>query len=166
MHKNTQDRNAEPNNAKCALAAFWATVIFVIIYKYSLNLLGEEGNDLISHTFHAQNIYRNNMWDSWLKRPYLFWHLCVKGCIKFLAMPVKEAAAFTCAIFNVLNYFLSFYLLDHGGSRQAGRDSGIVASCAASALSLVQPLYVYWFNSYQYEGQFSINPLLILHIWL
>ncbi|MDE6516809.1 MAG: hypothetical protein K2L18_03035, partial [Acetatifactor sp.] len=129
-------------------------------YKYSLNLLGTEGlNDLVEHTVHAQNIYRNSVWDSWLQRPYLFWHLCVKGCIKFLAMPVKEASAFTCATFSAFNYFVSFYLLDCTASRLAGCDAGMVSSCAAGMLGLVQPMYVYWFNVYQYEGQFSINPL-------
>lgn len=147
-------------SAKYAMVAFWATVVFVIIYKYCLNMLGtEELNDLVEHTLHAQNIYRNNIWVSWLERPYLFWHLCVKGCIKFLSMPVKEASAFTCATFHVLNCFATFYLLDRTVSEAIGRDGGIAASCAAGMLELVQPLYVYWFNSRQYEGQFSINPL-------
>lgn len=160
MSQETKERSYDKNSKKYALAAFLAIIIFVILYKYSLNQLRVEGiNDLKEHTLHAQNIYMNGLKEAWLKRPYLFWHLCVKGCIKFLAMPVEEAAAFCCAGFAVLNYFITFYLLNCTASKVLGCDTGMVSACAAGALGLVQPMYVYWFNSYQYEGQFSINPI-------
>lgn len=94
MNQNTEYQS----RVKYALASFIGIVVFVIIYKYSLNLLGSTGlNDLREHTAHAENIYLNTLAQSWLQRPYLFWHLCVKGCIKFLGMPTIEASAFTCA---------------------------------------------------------------------
>lgn len=153
-------QNNKQSNVKYALAAFLSVLVFVILYKYSLNQLKSDVlNDLTEHTLHAQNMYLSNLWEAWLKRPYLLWHLCVKGCIKFLEMPVTEASAFVCAASAVFTYFVSFFLLDRTASRLAQRDTGIAAACVAAMLSLVQPLYVYWFNSYQYEGQFSINPI-------
>ncbi|MGN0424130.1 MAG: hypothetical protein ACI4FY_02340 [Acetatifactor sp.] len=160
MSQETKERSDTKNYYKYALAAFLAAIIFVIFYKYSLNQLRMEGlTDLKEHTLHAQNIYMNRLKEAWLKRPYLLWHLCAKCCIKFLAMPVEEAAAFCCAGFAVLTYFLTFYMLNCTTSKVSGCDTGMVSACAAGALGLVQPMYVYWFNNYQYEGQFSINPI-------
>lgn len=148
------------SQTKYALAAFLAIVLFVIIYKYTLNELGSlELNDLQEHTAHAEDIYLDRLWSAWLKLPYLFWHLCVKGCIKFLVMPVEEAAAFVCGGFALLNYYATFYLLDRTVSKLTGRDAGLMSGAAAGMLGLVQPLYMRWFNPFQYEGQFSINPM-------
>lgn len=160
MQENSIRQTEKQNNKKYALTAFLAIIIFVIIYKYSLNELPEdELTDLVSHTRYAQDIYLDRLWNSWLHIPYLFWHLCVKSCIKFLEMPVIEAAAFTCAVFAAGTCYVTFYLLDRTASRLVNRDAGMVAACAAGMLGLVQPMYVYWFNAYQYEGQFSINPI-------
>lgn len=145
---------------KYALAAFMSVLVFVIIYKYALNLLMSDGiNDLREHTWHAESIYLDRLWPAWLKRPYLFWHLCVKGCIKFFHMPVNAASAFTHGFFAGFTCLLTFYLLDKTGQRLAGKDVGVSAALSAGILGFVAPLYVPWFNSHQYEGQFSINPI-------
>ena len=158
------DKSREPDagkkQTKYAFAAFLAVVVFVIIYKYSLNeLYSLELNDLQEHTAHAADIYLDRMRDAWVELPYLFWHLCVKSCIKFLEMPVEEAAAFVCAGFALFNYFVIFYLVDRTVLRLSGREAGMMSGAAAGTLSLVQPLYMRWFNPFQYEGQFSINPV-------
>lgn len=160
MQRDIIKQDGKHSNAKYALAAFLAVVIFVIIYKYSLNMLKDESiNDTFEHTMHAQNIYLDRLWNSWLKRPYLFWHLCVKACIKFFEMPVKEASSFTCSMFSVFGFYTLFHLIDRTASKLARRDMGMIAACTAAMLGLVQPMYVYWFNTYQYEGQFTINPI-------
>ncbi|MCM1190082.1 MAG: hypothetical protein NC541_12395 [bacterium] len=151
--------NRKQNNAKYALAAFWATLIFVILYKYVLNDLETDMSDLIWHTEHAGNIYMDRLLESWLRCPYLLWHLCVKSCIKFLGMPINEAAAFVYSDFALLNYFLTFYLLDRTVFKLTDRDAGFLATCVPAILMLVQPMYVRWFNGQQYFGQFSMNPI-------
>lgn len=148
------------NQIKYAAAALMAVLVFVIMYKYTLNMLNIDGlNDLWEHTLHAENIYLDRLLPAWLKRPYLFWHLCVKGCIKFFKMPVEAASACTHGFFAGCNCLVTFFLLDRTGERLTGKDIGVPAALMSGILGLVQPLYVPWFNAFQYEGQFSINPI-------
>lgn len=156
----TASEQNQRNQIKYAVAALMAVLIFVIMYKYTLNMLSTDRlNDLWEHTLHAENIYMDRLLPAWLKRPYLFWHLCVKSCIKFFKMPVKDAAACTHGFFAGLNCLVTFYLLDRTGERLTGKDIGVPAALMAGILGFVEPLYVPWFNAYQYEGQFSINPI-------
>ena len=145
---------------KYAVAAFAAVIIFAITYKYTLNSLYEEGiNDLKEHTWHAESIYLDRLWNAWLKRPYLFWHLCVKCCIKFFKMPVDASSACVHGVFAGVNCLISFFLLDKTSSRLTGKDLGILSALVAGVLGFVMAMYVPWFNTYQYEGQFTINPI-------
>lgn len=156
----TKKEKQEGSQIKYALAAFMSVLVFVIIYKYALNMLAADSlNDLREHTLHAESIYLDKLWPAWLKRPYLFWHLCVKGCIKFFDMPVNAASACTHGFFAGLTCLVTFYLLDKTCTRLTGKDIGVPAALVAGILVFVQPLYVPWFNAYQYEGQFSINPI-------
>lgn len=148
------------NQIKYAVAALMAVLVFVIMYKYALNMWNQGGfNDLREHTLHAENIYLDRLRTAWLKRPYLFWHLCVKGCIKVFRMPVEASASCTHGFFAGFNCLVTFFLLDRTGERLTGRDVGVVAALMSGVLGFVEPLYVPWFNPYQYEGQFSINPI-------
>lgn len=154
------DENQKGNQIKYAVAAFVAVVLFAVVYKYTLIQLRLEGiSDLKEHTWHAESIYLDRLWTAWLKRPYLFWHLCVKGCIKYFKMPVEAASACTNGFFAGFSGLVTFYLLDRTGERLIKKDVGIPAALAAGALGIVTALYVPWFNPYQYEGQFSINPI-------
>lgn len=143
-----------------ALAAFLSVLIFVIIYKFSLNqLVCEEFTDLKWHTQHATDIFTDKMWIVWLKVPYLMWHLSVSALIKFAEMPEVEAAACAQGFYAGLTYWVTFYLLDKTISKTLKRNMGIPVAFVSAMLGLVMPLYVYWFNSEQYVGQFSINPI-------
>ena len=154
------DENQKGSQVKYAVAAFVAVAVFVVMYKYSLSHLLAEGiNDLKEHTWHAESIYLDRLWGAWLKIPYLFWHLCVKGCIKFFKMPVEAASACTNGFFAGFCSLATFYLLDRTGNHLTKKDVGIPAALGAGALGIAAPLYVPWFNPYQYEGQFSINPI-------
>jgi hypothetical protein len=144
---------------KYALASFLGILIFTITYKYSLNELAKNINDLIEHTWTAENIYLTTFGDMWLERPYIFWHLCVKACIKFLNIPVNDASAYTCAGFALFNYFVTFFVIDKTVYKKLGKSYGIMSALAATLLSFVMPIYMYWFNLDQYLGQFAINPL-------
>lgn len=155
-----QDNNQKKSQVKYAIAAFSAVMLFAITYKYALNQLYLDGiSDLKEHTWHAESIYLDRLWTAWLKRPYLFWHLCVKGCIKFFKMPVEAASAFTHGFFAGLSCLVTFYLLDRTGEKLTGKDVGVPAALAAGVLGIVNALYVPWFNPYQDLGQFSINPI-------
>ena len=156
----TQENNQKKDLIKYAVAAFVSVVIFSIIYKYTLNQMYIDGiSDTKEHAWIAEAIYLDRLGEAWLKIPYLFWHLCVKGCIKFFLMPVDAAAAFTNGFLAGLTCLLTFYMLDRASERFAGKDVGIPAALAAGTLGIVNALYVPWFNPYQYIGQFSINPL-------
>lgn len=148
------------NRTKYALASFFAVFLFVITYKYVLWQLAPGGlSDLAFHTKHAESIYLDRFTVAWLKVPYLFWHLCVKGFIKFLKFPLNDAAACTCATFAFIQYFITLFIIEKIGRHYTGRDIGFVSPCIAGMLGLVMPLYIWWFNGYQHEGQFSINPI-------
>lgn len=137
-----------------------SVLVFVVVYKYTLNqLMLDDINDLREHTWHAESIYLDRLRAAWLKRPYLFWHLCVKSSIKFFDMPADAAASFTHGFFAGFTCLVTFWLLDRTSMRLVGKNMGVPAALAAGALGFVGPLYVPWFNAYQYEGQFSINPL-------
>jgi hypothetical protein len=147
------------NNSKYALAAFFAVTIFVITYKYTLNEMIAEGvKDMKDHALHASNIYLGTLWESWLHRPYLMWHLWVKGFVKFFHFPLKEAASCACACFSTFCYFVTFVLVNRVADRISGKVCGMLSACMSAALGLVMPMYIYWYNTYQYEGQFTINP--------
>lgn len=150
----------EKNQVKYALAAFLAVVVFVIIYKYNLNTLRTDGlADLKDHTALAASIYLDRFWKAWLQRPYMFWHLCVKGFIKFFSFPTDQASACTCACFAAFTFYVTFWILDKVSATVTKKDTGIIASLVAAMLSFVAALYIPWINVYQHEGQFSINPI-------
>lgn len=147
------------SQVKYALAAFIATVIFVIIYKFNMNeLLETSFQDVKDHVAYAQSFHLDTFWEAWLKLPYPMWHLCVQGFIVFAKMPVNEATCFVCGLFAVFYYFVMFFIIDRLATRLSGKEAGLGAAGAAGMLSLVFPLYVWWFNNYDFEGQFGINP--------
>lgn len=145
---------------KYAFAAFLAVAVYVIMYKYCLIDL-ESGTltDLRDHTALAEDIYLDRFWNAWLQRPYIFWHLCVKGFIKFFNFPTIHASACTCAAFAAFTYYVTFWILEKVCNAVTGKDTCIVSSVVSFLLAFVQPLYIPWINVYQYEGQFSINPI-------
>lgn len=154
------DEKEKSSQAKYAIAAFMSILIFVITYKYALNqIIPDSFNDMSWHTRHAEDIYLDRLWQAWLKVPYLFWHLCVKGCIKFFHMPADAASSCIHGFFSGITCYVTFVLLDRMGERLTGKNLGVPAALMAGILGFVQPWYVPWFNVYQYEGQFSINPL-------
>lgn len=157
------DEKEKGSQVKYAIAAFMSILVFVITYKYALNQVNSDGiNDLIEHVRYAEVIYLDylgRLWKIWLDMPYLFWHICVKGCIKFFHMPVGAAASCTHGGFAGITCFVTFVLLDRMGERLTGKNLGVPAALMAGILGFVQPWYVPWFNIYQYEGQYSINPI-------
>lgn len=154
------DDKRKDSQVKYAVAAFVAVILFAVIYKYTLNQLRADGvNDLKEHTRWAESIYLNSFWTVWRKIPYLFWHLCVKGCIKFFKMPTEAAAACTQGFFAGFSCLVNFHLLDRTGKKLTGKEVGVAAALTSGVLGVVMALYVPWFNTYQHEGQFSINPI-------
>lgn len=145
---------------KYAFAAFLAVTVYVIMYKYCLiDLESNSLTDIIDHTALAERIYLDRFRDAWLQRPYIFWHLCVKGFIKFFHFPTIHASACTCAAFAAFTYYVTFWILEKICNTVSKRDTCIMSSVVAFLLAFVQPLYIPWINVYQYEGQFSINPI-------
>lgn len=150
----------EKNQIKYALVAFFAVLVFVIMYKYNLNVLNTSGYaDLKDHTKLAESIYLDRFWNAWLQRPYIFWHLCTKGFIKFFSFPTNDAAACACACFAALTYYVTYWILDRISVAVTKKESGLIPSFISLMLSFVAALYIPWINMYQYEGQFSINPI-------
>lgn len=154
------DDTRKNSQIKYAVAASMAVILFAVIYKYTLNQLNSESlNDLKEHTKWAESIYLDRLWTVWNKIPYLFWHLCVKGCIKFFKMPTDAAAACTQGFFAGFSCLVNFYLLDRTAKKLTGKDVGVAAALTSGVLGVVMALYVPWYNPYQHEGQFSINPI-------
>lgn len=147
-------------NTRYVLNTVLAVVLFVITYKYVLNTVSYDGiNDYVEHMWIARDIYMDKLWEAWVQRPYLFWHLCVKACIKFLDVPVLESCAFVSALLAGVNYFITYYIVDKLAEKKLERNVSNAASGVAFALGIAMPFYFYWINPNQYLGQFSINPV-------
>ncbi len=150
----------EKNQIKYAVAAFLGVVVFAIIYKYNLRTLWSAGlADIKDHTALAESIYLDRFWNAWLQRPYMFWHLCVKGFIKFFSFPTDQASACTCGCFAAFTFYVTFWIMDKISFSVTKKESGIISACISLMLSLVTALYIPWISVYHHEGQFSINPI-------
>lgn len=157
MDNRTYEKNS---NAKFALAAVLSVIVFVVMYKWTLNQVKFDGiNDLREHMWHAESIYLDRFWTAWLKRPYLLWHLCVKFLLKFTSAPLEEATACVHAAFAALNCLITFFIIDKIVQRISSRKgSGMCAASVAGMLGFVMPMYIWWFNHHHHEGQWTINP--------
>lgn len=146
------------NRVKYAVAAALATILFVIIYKYSLNeFRSATVVDLQEHLWQARDIYLDRWKDIWIERPYMLWHICVKAGAKYLKMPLEEAGAMVQAGFGVLNLLITFFAIDRIVEKVSGNSTGVTAAVASGMLGFAMPMYLRWFNTYHYEGQYAIN---------
>lgn len=140
------------------MAAVLSVVVFVILYKYALNEFKEDDIvDLREHLWQAGDIYLTNIADIWVKKPYMLWHICVKAGVKYLKMPLEEAGAFVHGGFCALNCLITFFAVDRLAERFTKGASGVTAAVVSGMLSFSMPLYMKWFNTYHYEGQYAIN---------
>ena len=148
----------QQNRAKYAVAAVLSVMVFVIMYKHALNLFRDPDlNDLHEHLLEANDLYLTTFTKIWIRKPYMLWNICVKCSMKFLKMPLEDAGAFVHGGFCALNCIVTFFAIDRITEKFTKNASGVPAAVVSGMLGLVMPLYVEWFNSYQYEGQYSIN---------
>ena len=147
----------EQNRVKYAVVSALSAIVFVIMYKYALGDLNGEVTDMWDHLCEAQKIFRTSIPDHWVEKPYMLWHLCVIASEEYLVMPWVDAAAFVHACFSVLNCLVTFFAIDRLTERVLKKSAGTAAAVVSFLLSFVMPLYVKWFNSYHYEGQYGIN---------
>ncbi len=146
------------NRVKYAAAAVLGAVLFVIMYKYTLNEIKSDTYvDIHDHIWQAEHLTFETLKKIWLERPYLLWHLTVKACAWILVMPWEEAGALANSLFSVLNFLVSFFLIDRIAQRRGKSSSGVAAAAVSAMLSFAMPMYVRWFNPYHYEGQYGIN---------
>lgn len=146
------------NRVKYAVAAVLSVVVFIIMYKYTLNEFKEDHVvDLQEHLWQARDIYLTTLKKIWIQRPYMLWHVSVKACVKYLVMPLEEAGALVQGGYSALNCLITFFAVDRIVEKTAKNHSGVAAATVSGLLSFSMPLYVYWFNTYHYEGQYSIN---------
>lgn len=146
------------DRVKYAVAAVLGAVIFVIMYKYTLNEIKSDTYvDIHDHIWQAEHLTSETLKKIWLERPYLLWHLTVKACAWILVMPWDEAGALANSLFSVLNFLVTFFLIDCIAQKRGKGGSGVAAAAASAMLSFAMPLYVRWFNTYHYEGQYGIN---------
>lgn len=160
MRVKTMETKADnqQNRAKYAVAAVLSAMVFVIMYKYALNEFRDPDlNDLQEHLLQANDLYLTTFAKIWIKKPYMLWNICVKASMKFLKMPLTEAGAFVHGGFCALNCVVTFFAIDRITEKFTENTSGVPAAAVSGMLSLVMPMYVKWFNTYQYEGQYSIN---------
>lgn len=157
----SEKKEDEKNYCGIALAALLSVLVFSIYYRYSRNgMISADYEDIKDHAATAANIYLNaSFWEKWLERPYMLWFLTVKTFLKFTSMPLEEAASFACALYGLACYWVEFFILSRLASAFTGQSRSLICAGGAAALSFLGPLYMSWFNPYQYEGQFTINPL-------
>lgn len=154
------DTTKNQDRVKYAVAAVLAAFVFVIIYKYTLNEINSDTYvDIHDHIWQAEHLTAETFKMIWLQRPYMLWHLSVKIFAEFLVMPWEEAGALANGLYSVLNLLVTFFMVDRIVEKGGKRSSGVAAAAVSGILSFVMPFYLYWFNTYHYEGQYGINAL-------
>ena len=122
-------------NSKYIVVAFMSVILFVITYKYTLNLVKFNGiNDMREHMWHAESIYSNNFFEKWLERPYFLWHILVKASALYLGMPMIEATSFVCGVMSAFTCLVTFFVLERFAMEKAKCFAGNAAACAAGGL--------------------------------
>lgn len=146
------------NRVKYAVAAVLATILFVIIYKYTLNEIKSDTYvDIHDHIWQAEHLNLETFQMIWLQRPYMLWHLSVKVFADFLVMPWDEAGALANGLYSVLNMLICFFIVDRIVEKRGKGSSGVAAAAVSGLLSFSMPMYLRWYNTYHYEGQYGIN---------
>lgn len=159
--KDIKDRDNSRGLADYALAAFLGVLLFSIYYRFCRNYMYSSTlNDLKDHAATAAGIFKDTLFQTWLDRPYLMWFLCVKVVLRFTSIHYDDGVSFVCALFALACYIVTFWMLNrlniHYFKEKA---KAYLPAVLAAVLGFVQPLFMDWFNSTQYEGQFSINPI-------
>lgn len=151
---------AHKKSNRAVVAMFSALLVF-IMYFISLRELQNEMSDFCGHVYTYIPLLKGTQGlDGWMAVPYFMWHLCVMVIDKFTPIPLEAAAAFTSCFFAIFSFYVLYWMFDKVSAYYALECSELQKGFFAFALSVIQPIYMYWFDTTnQYLGQFSMNPM-------
>lgn len=149
----------EKKNSTITVAAF-ATLLVSITYFLTINELRNPMSDYSGHVYTYIPLLKGaEGMNGWMAVPYFMWHLCVMAINKFTPIPIEASAAFVSSAFAMFSFYVLYWMFGKVATYYKVESSKGQRGFFAFALSVVQPLCMYWFDTNsQYLGQFSINP--------
>ncbi len=144
-----------------AVVAMYAAILTFLTYFMSIYELENNMSDFSGHVYTYIPLLKGaSGLDGWMAVPYFMWHLVVMAIEALTPVPIKAAAAFTCCIFAVFSFYVLYWMIENVVGHYQLNYSEAMKGFMAFALSIIQPAYMYWFDtSSQYLGQFSMNPM-------
>lgn len=144
-----------------AIVAIFSAVLVFITYFISLYELQNKMSDFSGHVYTYIPLLKGAQGaEGWMAVPYFMWHLCVMAIDKFTPVPLEAAAAFTSCFFAIFSFYVLYWMFDRVAEYNSLECGVIQKGFFAFALSIVQPICMYWFDTTsQYLGQFSMNPM-------
>jgi len=142
------------------VAIILSIVLSYITYMFAQQELQGPLRDMNGHTYVYLTLFENDWREGWGAVPYCMWHMAVLFLKHIVYIPVDIAACIVCVFWNVLSYFITYWMLLRY-TEKTGKvvDSG-KAAVVSFGLMIIQPLYFSWLDvSERYIGSFSMNPL-------
>ncbi len=141
--------------------ALFAVILAFITYLFSMQEFQNDLSDFAGHVYtYIPLLKGEGGMGGWMAVPYFMWHLCVmllEGCTP---VPLEAAAALTSSFFAVFGFYVLCWMIYRIMKKYQLEMSPVQTGLLAFSLSVIQPVYMYWFDTTnQYLGQFSINPL-------
>lgn len=129
---------------------FMFSLTFMVVYRLMMNA----GPDYCWHAYTAVSMTLSNLVESVKSNPYPLWHAGVSISYHLFKIPLEYAAAIVTAVIYTVTYILvyQYYKVD----LKNYYDNNKMALYAIFLL-LLGPIYVPWFNSWQYLGQGTPN---------
>ena len=150
----------QKKNNTAIVAVFSALLVF-ITYFISINELRNEVSDFSGHVYTYIPLLKGSQGvDGWMAVPYFMWHLSVIALEEFTPIPLEASAALVSCFFAMFGFYVLYWMFDKVAAYYELECGAVQKGFFAFALSMVQPLFMYWFDTTsQYLGQFSINPM-------
>ncbi len=144
-----------------AVIAMYAAMLGFLTYFVSMSELNNSLSDFSGHVYtYIPRLKGSSGLDGWMAVPYFMWHFVVIAIESFTPVPIKAAAAFACCIFALFSFYVLYWMTDRASQYYRLEYSDAKKGFVAFALSIIQPAYMYWFDTgNQYLGQFSMNPM-------
>lgn len=142
-------------------AAIFAVILAFLTYMVSMEELQNNLSDYAGHVFTYIPLLKGTRGvGGWMAVPYFMWHLLVIALETWTPVPLEAASALISSFFAVFSFYVLYWMFHCVMQKKGWKMHGLYAGFLSFGLSVVQPLYMYWFDtSGHYLGQFSINPM-------
>lgn len=136
-------------------------VIAYFIYAAVMHELPQTYADYNGHLYVYLPAFTGESWlKGWRTVPYCMWHMCVLALNLLLHIPLEASAAYVSCFFQLLTYFLIYWMIQKYTEAKGNRMSSAKAAVLAAGSSIVQGLHFEWLDlGGRFLGTFSMNPI-------